>query len=144
MTVRTQTHPKITTRDHDGASTGYLVPIYNINDGFFEAGREPQQVYLTVIAPGSQKGPHLHFIRTGCFTCIRGDIRIVLKQDGKYSEEYSGESHEYRSVLVPTGTPALMINIGEGEAFVLNMPHPAWTPTMNDEHSADFSDYLAR
>ncbi len=39
------------------------------------------------------------------------------------------------------GVPALIQNLGEDDAFVLNMPHPAWRPDMNDEHTADFSDY---
>jgi dTDP-4-dehydrorhamnose 3,5-epimerase len=142
MAVRIQKHPKHITRNRDGTDNGYLVPIYNINDGFFATGAEPKQVYLTVIYPGQSKGPHLHYIRTGFFTCIKGDVKIVLKVPGGYKELFSGESHEYLSVEVPTGVPAMLINQGEGEAFVLNMPNPAWTPTMNDEHDADFSDYL--
>lgn len=35
-----------------------------------------------------------------------------------------------------------MVNLGDEDAFVLNMPNPAWTPTMNDEHTADFSSYV--
>ena len=60
---------------------GFLVPIYNFKDGFFNKGKEPQQVYLTVISPGKIKGPHLHHIRTGCFTCIKGDARFILKTE---------------------------------------------------------------
>ena len=141
MTLRTQPHPRIVTRHSDGEPNGYLVPIYNIHDGFFAPGREPRQVYLTVVTPGKVKGPHLHFIRTGFFTCIKGNIKIVVKGEGGYDEYFSGEDHEYRSVEIPTGTPALVINIGPTDAFVLNMPSPAWTPEMQDEHTADFSDY---
>ena len=68
MTLQTKTNPKFITKDPNGAPNGYLVPIYNIHDGFFPPGKEPQQVYLTVVAPHKIKGPHLHFIRTGCFT----------------------------------------------------------------------------
>jgi dTDP-4-dehydrorhamnose 3,5-epimerase-like enzyme len=120
---------------------GYLVPIYNIHDGFFTAGREPQQVYLTVVAPRAMKGPHLHFIRTGCFTCIKGNVRVVVKSEGGYREYFSGEDHEYRSIEIPTGVPAAVQNLGDADAFVLNMPNPAWTPDMNDEHTADFGDF---
>jgi dTDP-4-dehydrorhamnose 3,5-epimerase-like enzyme len=141
MELRTQPHRKFVTRDHADQCTGYLVPIYNIHDGFFAPGREPQQVYLTVVAPKCSKGPHLHFIRTGCFTCVKGNVRIVVKTDGHYREYYSGEAHDYQSIEIPVGTPALLQNLGDCEAFVLNMPNPAWTPTMNDEHTADFSDY---
>jgi hypothetical protein len=43
--------------------------------------------------------------------------------------------------MVPKGIPAALQNIGNSDAYVLNMPFPAWTPTMNDEHTADFSDF---
>jgi hypothetical protein len=68
-------------------------------------------------------------------------VRIVVKVDGQYLIYYSGEMHDYLSVEIPTGIPALIQNVGDEEAFVLNMPNPAWTPTMNDEHTADFSDF---
>ena len=141
MELKTQTHRKFVTCEKNGSSNGYLVPLYNIHDGFFAPGREPQQVYLTVVAPHAEKGPHLHFIRTGCFTCIKGNVCIIVKLEDGYHEYFSGEAHDYLTVEIPTGVPALLKNLGDGEAFVLNMPNPAWTPTMNDEHTADFSDY---
>lgn len=141
MKLRTQTHKKILTRDASGVPNGFLVPIYNAHEGFFALGREPQQVYLTAVAPHSVKGPHLHYIRTGFFTCVKGNVRIVVKTDHGYETHYSGEDHEYRSVEIPTGVPAAIQNLGDENALVLNMPHPAWTADMNDEHTADFSDY---
>lgn len=141
MNLKVKSNKKFDTKDEKGNYNGFLVPIYNTNDGFFEANKEPQQVYLTVIAPRKIKGPHLHFIRTGCFTCIKGNARFVLKIENRYEIVYSGESYEYKSVIVPTGVPAALQNIGDEDAFVLNMPNPAWTPTMNDEYSADFSDF---
>jgi dTDP-4-dehydrorhamnose 3,5-epimerase-like enzyme len=141
MPLRSQTHPRFVTKDAAGQPNGYLVPIYNAHDGFFAPDRQPQQVYLTVVAAGRTKGPHLHFVRTGFFTCVRGNVKIVVRTEAGYEEHWSGEDHEYRSVEVPTGVPALLVNPGPGDAFVLNMPCPAWTPEMNDEHTADFSDY---
>ena len=144
MNIRIQKHPKIITKTEQGIPNGYLVPIYNIHEGFFAEGCEPKQVYLTVISSRMRKGPHLHYVRTGFFICIKGDIKIVLKTAEGYKEFFSGENYAYLSVEVPTGIPALLINVGIGEAFVLNMPNPAWMPTMNDEHKADFSDYEQR
>lgn len=54
---------------------------------------------------------------------------------------YNGEDHDYRSVIVPTGGPAALQNLGKDDAYVLNMPNPAWTPTMHDEHTAHFSEF---
>ena len=141
MEIRTLAHKKFTTRDEHGDVNGFLVPLYNIHDQFFAAGREPQQVYMTTILPGTIKGPHLHFIRTGFFTCIKGNVRVVLKTDDGYQVFFSGEDYEYRSIEVPTGVPAAVQCLGDEEAYLLNMPNPAWTPEMNDEHAADFGDF---
>jgi len=141
MTIATKVNKKFATKDNQGQTNGFLVPIYNVHDDFFPAGMAPQQVYLTVISPRQIKGPHLHFIRSGCFTCIKGNARFILKTESGYQVFYSGESHEFRSVIVSSGVPAALQNLGEDEAYVLNMPTPAWTPTMNDEHTADFSDF---
>jgi len=141
MNIQTKTNRKFVTKDQIDQPNGFLVPIYNIHDGFFPPGKEPQQIYLTVIAAKKIKGPHLHFIRTGCFTCIRGNARFVLKTPEGYQVFCSGDDHEYRSVIVPVGVAAALQNIGDEDAYVLNMPNPAWTPTMNDEHTADFGDF---
>ena len=141
MEIKTKLNHKFITKDENKEPNGFLVPIFNIHEGFFESGKEPKQVYLTVIGPRQIKGPHLHFIRTGCFTCIKGSVRFVLQTSKGYQVFYSGESHEYRSVIVPTGVPAALQNLLDEDAYVINMPSPAWTPTMNDEHTADFSDF---
>ena len=141
MKIKTKKNPKIITKDLQGNENGFLVPIYNFKDGFFNKGKEPQQVYLTVISPGKIKGPHLHHIRTGCFTCIKGDARFILKTEEGYNEIYSGESYDYETVIVPTGIAAVLQNLGSDDAYILNMPNPAWTPDMNDEHHATFDDF---
>lgn len=141
MPLRTQRHPKIVTKDEKGRPNGYLIPLYNIHDDFFAPGHEPQQVYLTAVAPGTIKGPHLHYIRTGFFTCVKGNIKVIVKTIEGYQEYFSGEDYDYQSIEVPTGVPAVIQNMGQEEALVLNMPNPAWTPAMKDEHTADFSDY---
>ncbi len=141
LNMQVKSNKRHETKDTAGQINGFLVPLYNVHEGFHAPGKEPQQVYLTVVGKGQIKGPHLHFIRTGCFTCIKGNARFVLKTAAGYEVVYSGESHEYKSVIVPAGTPAALQAIGEEDAYVLNMPTPAWTPDMSDEHSADFSDF---
>jgi hypothetical protein len=141
MILRTQIHPRIRTYAQDGEVNGYLIPIFNINDHFFDPGSEPEQVYITALTPHSKKGPHLHFKRTGFFTCIKGNVRIIVKINSEYVEYYTGENYKYLSIEIPTGIPAVIQNIGDDEALILNMPNPAWTPDMNDEHTADFSDF---
>ena len=139
--MKTKKNPKIETKDEKGIVNGYLVPVYNRHEDFHELGKEPQQVYLTVVKKGTIKGPHLHFVRTGFFTCIKGNVKIVTKENNKYCEYYSGENHDFLSVIIKTGVPAAIQNIGVDDAFILNMPSPAWTPEMKDEYTDDFSDY---
>ena len=140
--MKIKENSKHITTDVNGDENGFLVPIYNVNDGFVSPDKLPEQVYATVIYPLRRKGPHKHFIRTGMFTCISGNAKFVLKTNGEYTEIYSGDDYGYRTVVVPTGTPALLINISKhSNAVVLNMPAPAWTPDMNDEYGDDFSDY---
>ena len=142
MEIRTLEHKKYITYDENKITNGFLISLYNINDKFFSKGKEPQQVYLTTILPQTFKGPHLHYIRTGYFTCILGNVKIVLKTEDGYKEFYSGTDYNYLSVEVPAGIPAVIQNIGSIEAILINMPNPAWTSNMNDEYSADFSDYF--
>lgn len=141
MEIRSKENKKFITKNEQGIVNGFLVPIYNLKEGFFKKDEEPQQVYLTSVLPNIIKGPHLHFIRRGFFTCIKGNVRVVLKIEGEYKEFYSGQDYEYRSIEIPTGIPAAIQCLGTDEALILNMPFPAWTPDMKDEYSADFDDF---
>jgi len=142
MQIRTKRCRQILTHDCAGQSTGFLLPIYNANDPFFATCHQPEQVYLTVVEVGKIKGPHLHMIRKGLFICIKGCVRFVLKVPsvGYHSIE-SGDGSESVLVEVPSGVALAIQNIGKEDAYILNMPAPAWTPSMNDEHTADFSDF---
>lgn len=134
-------HPKITTKSQEGRPNGFLVPIFNVHDGLIDPAQYPQQVYLTVAAPGEVKGPHLHLKRWGLFTCIRGNGKIILRTEAGYEEYCTGEDYEYSTVQVPAGVPAALQNIGDTDAYFLNMPSPAWRADDTDEHPVSFDDY---
>jgi dTDP-4-dehydrorhamnose 3,5-epimerase len=129
------------TSDKQGRPNGWLLPIFNVHDGVVEEAQHPKQVYLTTVAPGSVKGPHLHMKRWGLFTCIRGDVVIVVRTANGYEEYESGEAHEFATVQVPAGTPAALFNPHGVEAWVLNMPAPSWHPDDQDDHPVTFDDY---
>jgi dTDP-4-dehydrorhamnose 3,5-epimerase len=124
-----------------GIQNGFVVPIINVHDNFVADEQWPKQVYLTVAAPNDIKGPHLHYKRWGLFTCIKGNIKIVLKIDGKYQEYFSGEDHEFQTVQVPAGIPAALVNISNENAYILNMPSPSWHSDDLDEWDISFDDY---
>ena len=142
--IKTLKLSKYNTKDSEGNSNGFVVPIFNVHDDFFkENDHDPKQFYLTSVNPNKTKGPHKHFIRQCWFCCISGNIKVVIKLDGSYKEFYSGVNHDYQAIIIPRGIPALLINESEDEeALVINMPDPSWAPDMDDEHSEDFSSYF--
>lgn len=141
MPVFIQNHPKIITKNKEAQPNGWLIPIFNVHDGLIATAQHPQQVYLTVIAPREVKGPHLHLKRWGLFACIRGNAKIVVRAENGYEEYLTGEDHEFATVQVPAGVPAALQNIGDEEAYILNMPSPAWHINEQDEHPVSFDGY---
>lgn len=141
--IRVKKNQKFITKNSHGYANGNLITIYNENDLFYNKTDSPKQVYLTTIKKNEVKGPHLHFKRQGHFTCIKGNIKVVVKIGTKYEEYFSGDDYYYSSIIVPKGIPALLVNIGANEAYVINTPNPAWSKEMNDENSYDFSDYVS-
>ncbi len=141
MQVLVQKHPKIVTKNKEARPNGWLVPIFNVHDRFISNAQHPQQAYLTVIAPREVKGPHLHMKRWGLFTCIIGNAKIVVRTESGYEEYLTGEDYEFATIQIPAGVPAALQNIGAKEAYMLNMPSPAWHIDDQDEHPVSFDDY---
>jgi len=135
---------KIQTRNRDGEENGFLVPIFNVHDGKLEPDQYPQQVYLTVCSPGEVKGPHLHLKRCGLFICIKGNGKIVVRTDAGYQEFFTGEDYDYATIQVPISVPAALVNVGDQDAYFLNMPSPAWHIDEQDEHPVSFDDYFSQ
>ncbi|HEX8087431.1 MAG TPA: WxcM-like domain-containing protein [Blastocatellia bacterium] len=141
MSLIVQRHEKIVTKNKSGRPNGWLLPIFNVNDGVIPAELHPQQAYITVVAPGETKGPHLHLKRWGLFTCIRGNVKVIVRTESGYDEYESGEDHGFATIQIPPGTPAMLLNRGWDEAYLLNLPSPAWQPDDQDEHPVSFDDY---
>jgi dTDP-4-dehydrorhamnose 3,5-epimerase-like enzyme len=142
MDIRKKANRRIETRDQLGASNGFLIPIYNVLERFVDQAQEPKQVYCTVVAARTVKGPHLHMKRWGLFTCILGNIEIVVRlPNGTFERHHSGEKHAYSTIQVPAGIPAALVNRDVGPAYVLNMPSPSWSAEDPDDHSVDFGDF---
>ena len=135
-------HPKIITKNRHDKPNGFLVPIFNVYDGIIKEEQYPKQVYLTTVTPNEVKGPHLHMKRWQLYTCIQGKVKIVVRLDGKYQEYYSGEDYDFATVQVPAGIPSAAVNIGDVEAYIINMPSPAWHVDDQDEHEVSFDDYF--
>lgn len=139
--INCKKNKKHLTKNSLGKPNGFVVPIINVHDHFVDEGQWPKQVYLTVVTPNDVKGPHLHYKRWGLFTCIKGNIKVVVRIEGKYHEYFSGEDYEFQTVQVPAGIPAALVNIGNKDAYILNMPSPSWHPDDLDEWDVSFDDY---
>jgi len=124
--------PRIPTKDATGKPNGWVLPVWNANE---RPEARPDQVYVTAVAPHSQKGPHLHKIRRGLFCCIKGNVRVVTRWLDQYSTHYSGENYGHALIEVPTGVAACIYNDSPTEeALVLNLPSPAWSKEAPDEY----------
>jgi hypothetical protein len=119
-------HRRIQTQDNRGIPNGHVVPILEQNGSTF--------AYITTIRAGMMKGPHLHKQRASHFTCISGNVRIVIKSGPLYLQYLIGEECGYATVAVPPGEGCLIHNIGLTEAKVLNRPNPPWRRDQYDEH----------
>jgi dTDP-4-dehydrorhamnose 3,5-epimerase len=139
--LRVVSHVRIPTKGPEGRPNGAVISIWNIHEQRLPDDRLPQQVYVTIVAPRGCKGPHLHLKRWGFFTCIRGNVRIVARTESGYEVADSGDDHGYATIEVPAGVPALIENLGETDAYVINTPAPAWRPDDLDEHPVENWDY---
>ena len=144
MTFRTRVFDaqRADSKNESGAVNGYVLSLYKDWEGLFKA--EPKQVYLNVCHPGEKKGPHLHMHRWDYFTTLRGSVRYILKYGpGDYEEIVvdAAQGHGVKVVEVPPAVPCLMVNIGKEEAWVINMPNPAWHPDNQDSHPVSYADH---
>jgi len=139
--VTTKKNNKIVTFDSNKNINGFLIPIININEELFDKYRFPNQIYLTVAKPGTTKGPHLHMKRYGMFTCIKGNAKIVVKNENGYEEYYTGEDYDFSTILVPPGTPNMIVNICDEDCYILNSPYPSWSKENQDDWKVEDWDY---
>ena len=130
---------QIVTHNRNGKENGFLVPILDIMDGFMPPEDFPRQVYMTVVDPGEIKGPHYHLERYAMYTCIKGNIKVVIKVDGSYITLYSGEDYDYATLWIRAGIPTAVINLDqEYPGYILNFPNPSFLETPKDDHNVDF------
>tara|TARA_B110000014_G_C20040071_1_gene540548 strand:+ start:69 stop:518 length:450 start_codon:yes stop_codon:yes gene_type:complete len=101
----------------------------------------PKMVYMNTVNPGEVKGPHLHKNRTTYFSCVQGEIILVIRSnDGKYHEIKSNPKKP-SLVCVRNGIAAAIINPTKTTSQVLVLADIAWRPNDNEMENLDFVDY---
>jgi dTDP-4-dehydrorhamnose 3,5-epimerase-like enzyme len=83
--------------------------------------------YITIIAPHSMKGYHLHNERTARYVCLKGKVRIVL-YSGSKKEEYTLDEYNHQRLIIPPFIATGLINDCPEEAWILNVPTPPYDP----------------
>jgi len=101
----------------------------------------PKMVYVNTVNPGEIKGPHLHKNRTTYFSCIHGNIVLVIRSDDGEFHEIKSNSEKPSLVCVKNGIAAAIINPTNDIAKVLVLADIAWRPNDNEMENIDFVDY---
>ena len=101
----------------------------------------PKMVYVNTVNPGEIKGPHLHKNRTTYFSCIHGNIVLVIRSDDGEFHEIKSNSEKPSLVCVKNGIAAAIINPTDNIAKVLVLADIAWKPNDNEMENIDFVDY---
>jgi len=115
---------QIPTRGPGGINNGRVIELS-------KNGRKTT-AYVTVTAPGQMKGFHLHRRRTCCFVPVRGRLTVILVDKGSRAE-FDLDSAQPRRLIVPPGICIGLKNKETGEAWLLNLPDPAYDPDDCDE-----------
>ena len=83
-------------------------------------------------APRAIKGFHIHKKKIDHFTCIKGNIKLVVFDKKEYQEYLMGEKN-FITVKVPPRIPHAIYNPGQEDAYVINYCWPAYDPDDSDQ-----------
>ncbi len=123
----------------DSHINGELTVIWRDWDNLIK--NHPKMVYVNSVNPGEIKGPHIHKNRTTYFSCIHGNVILVIQdQKGKF-HEIKIDSEKPVLITVPNGIAAAIVNPATKIAKVLVLADIAWKPNDNEMINVDFSAY---
>ena len=128
------------TKDNqDQHVNGSLTVVWRDWDNLIK--NHPKMVYVNSINPGEIKGPHIHKNRTTYFSCISGNVVLVIQDnDGKF-HEVKADSEKPVLITVPNGIAAAVVNATTKIAQVLVLADVAWKPNDNEMKNITFDDY---
>ncbi len=104
---------------------GWLVELYR--DDELPEGFKPTMSYFSCTKPGVARGPHEHIDQTDGFIFFDGSYELHLWEN----REGEPENHEVIPVgkdnpvfvTVPPGVVHAYRNVGDADAFVINVPN---------------------
>ncbi|TSC62119.1 MAG: dTDP-4-dehydrorhamnose 3,5-epimerase [Parcubacteria group bacterium Gr01-1014_106] len=122
--IRREPCKKVTTKDSEGNPNGFLVELFK--DG------ENTVAYLTAAYPKAFKGYHLHTVRSSHYVCLKGMMKITVVEGGKRVEHVLRAENPER-LFLPTHVWIGLENIGDEEAWLMNLPNPPYDPSLKGE-----------
>ena len=130
-------HP---TKDNtDYHINGELTVIWRDWDNLIK--NHPKMVYVNSVNPGEIKGPHIHKNRTTSFSCIHGNVVLIIQDnDGKF-HEIKADSEKPVLITVSNGIASAIVNPTAKIAKVLVLADIAWKPNDNEMIDVSFDNY---
>ena len=123
----------------DSHINGELTVIWRDWDNLIK--NHPKMVYVSSVNPGEIKGPHIHKNRTTSFSCIHGNVVLVIRDnDGKF-HEIKTDLDKPVLITVPNGIAVAIVNPTTEIAKVLVLADIAWRPNDNEMKDVSFDDY---
>ena len=123
----------------DSHINGELTVIWRDWDNIIK--EYPKMVYVNTVNSGEIKGPHLHKNRTTYFSCIQGEIIIVIRDDDGSFHEIRSNPQKPSLICVKNGIAAAIINPTKEISKVLVLADIAWRPNDNEMENVEFVDY---
>ena len=123
----------------DSHINGELTVIWRDWDNLIK--NHPKMVYVNSVNSGEIKGPHIHKNRTTSFSCIHGNVVLIIQDnDGKF-HEIKADSEKPVLITVSNGTAAAIVNPTTKIAKVLVLADIAWRPNDDEMKNVSFDDY---
>jgi UDP-2-acetamido-2,6-beta-L-arabino-hexul-4-ose reductase len=90
------------------------------------------QIYVYTVAPGARRGDHFHEHKCEWFTCVAGQVRLLMKtKDGVRVDETLGADLP-RLVFAGPGTSHAVLNETEKEAVIVAYASKEFDPADSD------------
>ena len=118
---------------------GELTVIWRDWDNLIK--NHPKMVYVNSVNSGEIKGPHIHKNRTTSFSCIHGNVVLIIQDnDGKF-HEIKADSEKPVLITVSNGIASAIVNPTAKIAKVLVLADIAWKPNDNEMIDVSFDNY---
>ncbi len=133
--VRKEACKRVETRDAAGMPNGFLVEL--CKDG------HKTLVYLTAAYPKAFKGFHLHTVRASRLVCIKGKMKITIVEN-QVAVEHVLDAKAPERLFVPTNVWIGYENVGEEEAWMINVPSPPYDSALEAEQLEKTPEEITR